>query len=105
VLPIGKRRSGPRPPIVADVVGLAAAAEGELAYEGDKLGLFTAALLTALSRHDGDDPTYAELMQEVAALLELQRPTYRGLGQASPTGEGRTPLKMVGKNVTSDGAR
>ncbi|MEM7244546.1 MAG: caspase family protein [Acidobacteriota bacterium] len=69
-----------RRPIQARLVSMAAAAEGSLAFEGDQLGYFTAALLMILHRIGDDEVEYGELMDEIASLLTIQQPTLAVIG-------------------------
>ena len=78
----GRRpRSSPPPPVVARVVALAAAEEGELAYEGQKHGLFTATLVEIVDQLDIDDLTYQDLMTIAADTMVAQSPTLGTLGE------------------------
>ncbi len=84
----GKARAvSDRAEIVARVVSLASAAEGSLAFEGEKHGLFTAALLETLDRSDGADLTYRALMKSVTALLPCQTPAFGVFGAADASAE------------------
>lgn len=77
------RPSWQRRSIAASVIALAAAAEGSLAFEGPKQGLFTAALLSALEESDGT-LSYVELLDRVAELMQVQTPSAGTFGQGSP---------------------
>jgi caspase domain-containing protein len=84
-LPASQRR-----PISARVVALSAAAEGSLAFEGDELGLFTAALLETVDFFAGEAVTYGQLMEVVADILPIQGPTLGVFGGATQDAARRT---------------
>jgi hypothetical protein len=66
-------------------VALAGAAEGALAFEGERMGYFTAAILETIDQLRGQDVSYAALMDTVARELRIQRPTIGVFGDASPS--------------------
>jgi hypothetical protein len=79
----------PRRPILARGVSLAAATEGELAFEGEEHGYFTAALLEALRAAPAVVPreaslTWGDILETTGARLHLQTPVLRTFGSAGP---------------------
>jgi hypothetical protein len=82
-IPMGASRAVRRRPIGARVVALAAAAEGSLAFEGERMGFFTAALVAAVESA-GDEPlSYPGLMDGVLRHLPGQRPSIGVFGAAT----------------------
>jgi len=78
----GVRRLADRKPIVARLVHLAAAGEGELAFEDAEMGVFTAAILEAVDMRAETGLTYGELFGLVEDLMPNQKPIVRVLGAA-----------------------
>ena len=78
------RRVGARPSIAARVISLAAAGEGELAFEGSLHGFFTAALLDVVAESRDEPASYAELMAAISTRIPMQRPTIGVFGAALP---------------------
>lgn len=83
-IPPGRFPAGTsRSPISATVVALAAAREGDLAYEGPDHGFFTATLLEVLERSRDVPFSYEEVMADVSLLVGSQRPTLGTAGRDS----------------------
>jgi hypothetical protein len=91
-IPPGRFPAGTtRTPISASVVALAAAREGDLAYEGPDHGFFTSSLLEVLERSRDVPVSYEEVMADVSLVLDSQRPTLGTAGRdAAQAGNFRT---------------
>lgn len=108
VIPPGPVRFQPGE-VRAEVVSLAAAAEGELAYEGPKHGLFTAALITLFDRIELRQLTYADLIDIARAIVPVQTATIGSRAASRQTvhfapalARGVTTLAVPGGNVSVD---
>ncbi len=94
---------GRRSPISARVLSLAAAGEGELAFEGSQHGFFTAALLEVVDRMEFSDFSYDDLMEDVGLLVSTQRPTIGTAGVNAREARRARPFENPGFGTTNAG--
>ena len=92
-IPSGGERGGARPDIQARVISLAACSEEALAFEGDRNGLFTAALIKAIAAGGGDVPAIGALIDTAAGALQFQSPTLGIIGGAPDDAADARPFR------------
>ncbi len=90
------RRGGRLIPIQANLIAMSAAAENELAFEGPKHGLFTAAILSILDLPNSELLSYSKIMNLASELIVVQTPTLGAIGANIRTVSVAPALELAG---------